>query len=145
MGDVPRLLRLRLPPAHTHKRHHARWVPCHDGCPPYSLRRWHAHGPRIPLCAAEEAAFFDLLRTYFPRLIDVKQLMSACEHLKGGLNKLAEDLEVERVGPMHQAGSDSLLTCAAFFKMRDTLFDGRIDDGKYLGVLYGLGTGTVAP
>ena len=44
--------------------------------------------------------------------------MKACEGLKGGLNKLAEDLEVERIGPEHQAGSDSLLTQATFFKMR---------------------------
>jgi CCR4-NOT transcription complex subunit 7/8 len=65
--------------------------------------------------------------------------MNAFETLKGGLNKLAEDLEVERVGPMHQAGSDSLLTSSTFFKLRKMFFDGKIDDTKYCGFLFGLG------
>jgi len=60
------------------------------------------------------------------------------KNLKGGLNDLAEALEVERIGPQHQAGSDSLLTGATFFKLRQTYFDGCIEDSKYLGVLYGL-------
>jgi CCR4-NOT transcription complex subunit 7/8 len=30
---------------------------------------------------------------------------------------VAEDLSVERIGPQHQAGSDSLLTAATFFKV----------------------------
>ena len=42
----------------------------------------------------------------------MKYLMKFCENLKGGLNKLAEDIQVERVGPEHTAGSDSLLTQA---------------------------------
>jgi len=47
---------------------------------------------------------------------------------------------VERIGPQHQAGSDSLLTSATFFKMKQSFFENRIDNSKYLGVLYGLGT-----
>lgn len=39
---------------------------------------------------------------------------------------------------MHQAGSDSLLTSAVFFRLRDTHFDGRID-ARFVGQLYGLG------
>ena len=35
--------------------------------------------------------------------------------------------------------SDSLLTAATFFKLRQLYFDNAIDDNKYLGVLYGLG------
>ena len=46
--------------------------------------------------------------------------------------------QVERIGPMHQAGSDSLLTSAVFFRFRDTHFDGRID-ARFVGMLYGLG------
>jgi hypothetical protein len=42
-------------------------------------------------------------------------MMTAVEGMHGGLNALAEALQVERLGPMHQAGSDSLLTAKVFF------------------------------
>lgn len=87
----------------------------------------------------EESDFFELLRTYFPTMYDVKYLMKSCKNLKGGLQELAEQLELERVGPQHQAGSDSLLTGSAFFKMREMFFEDNIDDAKYGGHLYGLG------
>lgn len=67
-------------------------------------------------------------------------LMASCDSLKGGLNKLAEDLEVERVGPMHQAGSDSLLTASTFFKLRSVYFEGKIPSSS-VGILFGLGVG----
>ncbi|KAF9364307.1 CCR4-NOT transcription complex subunit 7 [Mortierella sp. NVP85] len=89
---------------------------------------------------AQEDEFFDLLKTFFPCIYDIKFLMKSCKSLKGGLQELANDLEVVRIGPQHQAGSDSLLTCSAFFKMRQIFFDDIIDDSKYLGYLYGLGS-----
>jgi CCR4-NOT transcription complex subunit 7/8 len=87
----------------------------------------------------QEGKFFDLLHTYFPCVYDIKYLMKSCENLKGGLQKVAEQLQVERIGPQHQAGSDSLLTAATFFKMRHVFFENKIDDEKYMGVLFGLG------
>lgn len=86
-----------------------------------------------------EADFFNLLHTYFPCVYDIKYLMKSCESLKGGLQKVADDLKVARIGPQHQAGSDSLLTAATFFKMKSEFFEDDIDDDKFLGVLYGLG------
>lgn len=68
---------------------------------------------------ADESEFFDLLRIYFPTIYDVKYLMKSCKNLKGGLQEVADQLELRRVGPQHQAGSDSLLTGMAFFKMRE--------------------------
>lgn len=88
----------------------------------------------------EEAEFFELLRVYFPVIYDVKYLMKSCKDLKGGLQEVSDQLEIQRVGPQHQAGSDALLTGAAFFKMREMFFEDNIDDVKYCGHLYGLGT-----
>ena len=67
--------------------------------------------------------------------------MKACEGLKGGLNKLAEDLEVERIGPEHQAGSDSLLTQATYYKMRQLFFEDEMDEDRHMNILYGLERG----
>ncbi|KAE8732565.1 putative CCR4-associated factor 1-like protein 10 [Hibiscus syriacus] len=84
-----------------------------------------------------QARFFDLINMYFPMLYDIKHMMKFCNSLHGGLNKLAELLEVERVGVCHQAGSDSLLTSCTFRKLRDNFFNGSTE--KYAGELYGLG------
>ncbi|GMH10877.1 hypothetical protein Nepgr_012718 [Nepenthes gracilis] len=83
------------------------------------------------------AGFFKLINTYFPVVYDVKHLMKFRSSLHGGLNKLAEMLKVERIGICHQAGSDSLLTCHAFMKLKDNYFDGSTEE--YAGFLYGLG------
>jgi len=87
---------------------------------------------------AEERSFFELLKIYFPCIYDIKYLMKSCKNLKGGLQDVADFLKVERIGPQHQAGSDSLLTSKTFFKMRQTFFEDTIDDTKFLGFLYGL-------
>ncbi|CAN0838459.1 Probable CCR4-associated factor 1 homolog 7 [Linum grandiflorum] len=81
--------------------------------------------------------FFKLIRLYFPVLYDIKHLVKFCNSLHGGLNKLAELLDVERIGICHQAGSDSLLTCFTFMKLKQSFFNGSTE--KYVGVLYGLG------
>ncbi|CAG0902191.1 unnamed protein product [Darwinula stevensoni] len=92
---------------------------------------------------SEESEFFEFLRLYFPSIYDVKYLMKSCRNLKGGLQEVAEQLDLERIGPQHQAGSDSLLTGSAFFKMKELFFEDNIDDFKYCGHLYGLGTSFV--
>lgn len=84
-----------------------------------------------------QEGFFTLINMYFPRVYDVKHLMKFCNSLHGGLNKLAELLEIERVGICHQAGSDSLLTSCTFRRLKDNFFGGSLE--KYAGVLYGLG------
>ncbi|KAF2321502.1 hypothetical protein GH714_000151 [Hevea brasiliensis] len=84
-----------------------------------------------------QVGFFNLINLYFPTLYDIKHLMRFSNNLHGGLNKLAELLEVERVGICHQAGSDSLLTACTFRKLKENFFSGSLE--KYAGVLYGLG------
>lgn len=84
-----------------------------------------------------QTEFFKVIDLYFPTIYDVKHLMRFCNSLHGGLNKLAELLDVERVGISHQAGSDSLLTSCTFMKLKESFFSGSPE--KYSGVLYGLG------
>ncbi|EPZ33260.1 CCR4-NOT transcription complex subunit 7 [Rozella allomycis CSF55] len=86
-----------------------------------------------------ENEFFERLNIFFPCIYDIKFLMKSCKSLKGGLQDVADDLQIERVGIQHQAGSDSLLTADVFFRMRQTYFDNAIDDSKFMGYLYGLG------
>ena len=44
-------------------------------------------------------------------------MMTSVEGMYGGLAALADALQVERIGPMHQAGSDSLLTAQTYFSL----------------------------
>ncbi|CAM9694547.1 unnamed protein product [Chrysoparadoxa australica] len=87
-----------------------------------------------------EAQFFELLKLYFPTLYDIKYLMTTVGQFHGGLSKLGEDLQVERIGQKHQAGSDSLLTAGAFFKMCEVSFGSVKDlEDKHNGELFGYG------
>eukprot|EP01138_Halocafeteria_seosinensis_P010989 gb/GECG01011224.1/.p1 GENE.gb/GECG01011224.1/~~gb/GECG01011224.1/.p1 ORF type:complete len:204 (+),score=16.48 gb/GECG01011224.1/:1-612(+) len=86
----------------------------------------------------DEHSFFSLLSRYFPYIYDIKQLMRSVDGLQGGLNRVAEDLGVDRVGPKHQAGSDSLLTSAVFFAMSERFFESNVEKKGFTGSLYGL-------
>jgi CCR4-NOT transcription complex subunit 7/8 len=112
-----------------------KWITFHSG---------YDYGYLLKLltCSAlpkEEEQFFEVLKLYFPCIYDIKYIMKSCESLKGGLQKVAETLNTTRIGPQHQAGSDSLLTAAVFFKMRQDFFENDMDDEKFMGILYGLG------
>ena len=91
---------------------------------------------QLPECETE---FLDTLRVYFPNMYDIKYLMASIEHLNGGLQKVANELRVKRIGAQHQAGSDSLLTGQVFFKMYNEYFKEGLDDVKYNGFICGLG------
>ena len=41
-----------------------------------------------------ETEFFENLKLYFPNIYDVKYLMKSCKNLKGGLQEVADMLEV---------------------------------------------------
>lgn len=88
---------------------------------------------------SDEEEFFEYLRIYFPRVYDVKYLLKNCKNLRGGLQEIADQLNLTRIGLQHQAGSDSLLTGMAFFKIKQLYFENQIDDDEYCGQLYGLG------
>ena len=59
----------------------------------------------------------NLLDTYFINYYDIKTMVKRKENLQGGLNKLAQSLEVLREGKTHQAGSDSVVTIDVYFKL----------------------------
>ena len=87
----------------------------------------------------EEQGFMELLYLYFPGIYDAKFMMTAVEGMHGGLAALAEVLQVERIGPMHQAGSDSLLTAQTFFALIKRHLGPTLDEKKFKGQLFGLG------
>ncbi|EPS94721.1 hypothetical protein FOMPIDRAFT_1026077 [Fomitopsis schrenkii] len=112
-----------------------KWISFHSG---YDFGYFVKLLTAVSLPTTEES-FFDVLRTWFPTIYDIKFVMRACKVLKGGLQDVADDLGVMRIGPSHQAGSDSLLTASTFFKMRELYFNDHIDDDEYNHKLYGLG------
>jgi CCR4-NOT transcription complex subunit 7/8 len=93
-----------------------------------------------------ENDFFTLLFIWFPCIYDIKYIIRSVKTLRGGLQEIGESLGVRislqvldgkltrqltRIGPQHQAGSDSLLTASVFFKLRSTYFDNKLDDEYY--------------
>ena len=79
---------------------------------------------------------------YFPSFYDVRMMLRDNENLfHGGLNKLISNLNIERKGINHQAGSDSIATVEAFHKLIENKEVTEIEIKKYRNVLYGLGLG----
>jgi len=89
----------------------------------------------------DEEEFIKLINLYFPNLYDIKYLVNDNEAYKGGLNKLAKELDVERSGEIHQAGSDSQVTSDVFFRLvrNNVITTNDLNNGK--NVIYGIGNG----
>ncbi|KAK2739429.1 hypothetical protein FQN57_006558 [Myotisia sp. PD_48] len=131
------------------------WVSFHSG---YDF----GYLMKIMLCKPlpdDEKDFHELLNIFFPSLYDIKYLMkhagrnqsvngsplthAAAQLLvnlgqKSGLQDIADELGIKRVGIAHQAGSDSLVTGEIFWKIRQLVFSGSIDPAKYSGQIWGL-------
>ncbi|OOQ91189.1 CCR4-NOT transcription complex subunit 7 [Penicillium brasilianum] len=131
------------------------WVSFHSG---YDF----GYLMKIMLCSPlpeNEEEFHQLLTIFFPSLYDIKYLMkhagrnqavndspltqAAAQILtnlgqKSGLQDIADELGVKRIGIAHQAGSDSLVTGEIYWKMRQLVFNGKIDESKYSGQIWGL-------
>lgn len=131
------------------------WVSFHSG---YDF----GYLMKIMLCTQlpeKEEDFHKLLNIFFPSLYDIKYLMkhagrnqavndtpltpAAAQILsnlgqKSGLQDIADELGVKRLGIAHQAGSDSLVTGEIYWKMRQVVFNGSIDPEKYSGQIWGL-------
>ena len=85
--------------------------------------------------------FLELLKIYFPNAYDIKYLIKDNELYKGGLVKISKELNIERKGEVHQAGSDSLVTSEVFFKLieNNSISKNDINFGK--NIMYGIGEG----
>jgi CCR4-NOT transcription complex subunit 7/8 len=89
----------------------------------------------------KEEEFIEELDTYFINYYDIKVLIKGNDNFERGLNKLADQLEVNRVGQIHQAGSDSIVTIDVFFKLKksDLVSNAKLKEIK--NILYGIGKG----
>lgn len=115
---------------------------------------------------SDEEEYRVLVHKYFPNLFDVKYLLRHAQKLaqdptkrheisqnaismltslgtKSGLQDLADELGCQRTGPQHMAGSDAWLTGLVFWKMRQSIFDGKLPSDMN-GQMWGL-TGVGAP
>ena len=64
--------------------------------------------------------FLKALDTYFVNYYDCKEVKRELD-LSGGLKMVAKELDVDRIGTMHQAGSDAYVTCGVYMKLRQKL------------------------
>ena len=132
-----------------------RWISFHSG---YDF----GYLMKIMLCKPlpdDERGFRKLMNIFFPSIFDIKFLMKHVSRnhavnnspltpqaaqiianlgQQSGLQDIADELNVKRLGNQHQAGSDSLVTGKIFWEMRRLVFGGQIDDDKYLGQIWGL-------
>ena len=113
------------------------WI-CFNGSSDFAYLLKYLINDYLPL---EEKDFNELINLYFPNIYDVKYLVNDSEIYKGGLNKLAKELNVERSGEIHQAGSDSQVTSEVFFRLirNNVISLNDLNEGK--SVIYGFGKG----
>jgi len=81
--------------------------------------------------------FTGILTKVFPCFYDIKYLINLLG-MKGGLQDLADELKIQRIGTQHQAGSDSLLTLDVFRALREKLLADVETNAKYRCKLFGI-------
>lgn len=67
--------------------------------------------------------FFQLMLVYFPHFYDIKYYTAGYNTIANGLQGIADQLGVDRVGREHQAGSDSFVTLKVFFELQRQIFE----------------------
>ena len=85
--------------------------------------------------------FTNTLALYFPNHFDIKILIHGKNQFKGGLNKLAQCLDIYRTGEVHQAGSDSVVTIELFFALMANKIISIEMINRLKNVIYGIGNG----
>lgn len=104
----------------------------------------------------DQAGFFDVVKTFFPRLWDIKFLLRHAQRLnslgrlnpeasriigdlgqRSGLQDLADILGCLRIGPAHTGGSDAWLTGSVFWALRNKIFNKDLSE-ELADQIYGL-------
>jgi len=85
-----------------------------------------------------QTEFYKKLLLYFPAFFDLKYMVRGIDRFRGGLNRIAEELGIKRIGRMHQAGSDSMVTLEAFFGVKNACFPEPISIEDHENVICGL-------
>jgi CCR4-NOT transcription complex subunit 7/8 len=115
-----------------------KWISFHGGYDFAYLVKALTGGQALPARVGDMLNYVDL---FFPCRCDMKFLLR--EMFRGSLQSLATQMRVA-FSSLHQAGSDALVTRAAFFRLdpdlRRRAFDGR---DKEVGLLNGLGADTI--
>lgn len=93
------------------------------------------------LMPENEEQFIRELNMYFPNVYDIKKMINDNERFKGGLNKIAYELNIERFGEMHQAGSDSMVTGDVLFTLLKGSYLSLENIENEKNVLFGIGLG----
>ena len=136
-GISPGVFAENLIPSGLLLNENVNWVTFHGS---YDFAYLLKNVTNLPL-PEEETIFFKSLETYFPNFYDVRYLINNNNLLwmKGSLAKMANMMDIKRLGSTHQAGSDSLITSKLFFKLEDTYpehLDLLADKNKVFGISY---------
>lgn len=110
------------------------WVSFHSGYDFAYLLKIVTNQP-LPSTQKE---FFVSLRTYFPQLYDIKYIMFVTDQKICGLQEIADDLNVQRYGRQHQAGSDSFVTLLVYYEFMKKNFNGIMTNDHFKNNLFGL-------
>lgn len=82
--------------------------------------------------------FLAELGQYFPHFYDMKYIINVRGDRAGGLQDLANNMGVMRVGTQHQAGSDSYVTLLTYYRYMDNHFAGSYVQRQFENNLFGL-------
>lgn len=81
---------------------------------------------------ATSKEFLRYLRHIFPNIYDIKTMINDIDELKNhSLSRLGQEMDIQRKGICHQAGSDALLTLELFFEICRVYFFKGIPDKHY--------------
>lgn len=82
--------------------------------------------------------FMNYLKHIFPNVYDIKTMINEIDHWKNySLSKLGYEMNIQRTGHQHQAGSDALLTLELFFEITVSKFKEGVPS-KYTNKIFGL-------